>query len=143
MPDFFAVHHVRQHFIIVPVDISTGAARDFRHPLHIQRYQKHMHHQSFGIVNSHGTFGCNDFHLQPFSKCPSLLDLARIFFPVKDMFSYTKVVRNKLRPSSKVSADVFSLLYFKMCLRSECLGFLNRKSCLFGAGFSLTLTSTL
>ena len=33
--------------------------------------------------------------------------------PVKHMFSCTKVWRNKLHSFSKISADVFSLLYFK------------------------------
>ena len=32
--------------------------------------------------NCHGALDCNDFHLQPVSRFPSLLDLARIFLPV-------------------------------------------------------------
>ena len=66
------------------------------------------------IDNCHGAFDCNDFHLQPFSRFTSLLDLAQIFLPVKHMFSCTQVRRNKLHSFSKISADVFSLLYFKM-----------------------------
>ena len=35
------------------------------------------------------------------------------------MFSCIKVKRNKLHPCSMISADVFSLLYFKMSLHSQ------------------------
>ena len=74
--------------------------------------------------NSHGALDCNGFHRQPFSRFPSLLDLARIFLPVKHMFSCTKVRRNKLHPFNKISADVFSLRYFKRSLHSQFLNFL-------------------
>ena len=37
------------------------------------------------------------------------------------MFSCSKVRRNKLHPLSKISADVFSLLYFKMSSHSQFL----------------------
>ena len=47
--------------------------------------------------------------------------------PVKHMFSCTKVRKNKLHPFGKISADVFSLLYFKMCRHSQFLNFLTEE----------------
>ena len=38
------------------------------------------------IDHCHGALDCNDFHLQQFSRFPSLLDLALIFLPVKHIF---------------------------------------------------------
>ena len=74
------------------------------------------------IDTYHGILDCSDFHLQPFSRFPSLLDLARTFLSLKHMFSCTNV-RNKLLSISKISADVFSLC-FKMSLHSQFLNFL-------------------
>ena len=89
------------------------------------------------VDNSHGALDCNDFHLQPFSRFSSLLDLARIFLPVKHMFSCTKVRRNKLRPFSKILADVFSLLSFKMSFHSQFLDFLVEEVLLGWRGYKL------
>ena len=44
--------------------------------------------------------------------------------PVKHVFSCTKVRWNKLHSFSNTSADVFSLLYFKVRLHSQFLNFL-------------------
>ena len=79
-----------------------------------------------GIDNCHGAHDCNDYHLQPSARFPSLLDFARIFLPVKHIFSCTKVRRNKLHPFSKISPDVFSLLFFKISPRSQ---FLDWRGC--------------
>ena len=57
----------------------------------------------------------------PSARFSSLLDFARI------LLSCTKVRRNKLHPFSKISADVFSLLYFTACAVGVgviCSGFL-------------------
>ena len=59
------------------------------------------------IDNSHGALDCNDFHLQPFSRFPSLLDLARISLPVKHTFSCTKVRRNSCLVGVDVSCSGF------------------------------------
>ena len=73
---------------------------------------------------------------QPSSRLPSLLNFARLFLPIKYIFSYSKNRRSKLHAFSKISADVFSLLDFEMCLHSQLLNLLMRRSCLVGVDVS-------
>ena len=72
-----------------------------------------------GNDKCHGALDSNDVHFQPFTRFPFLLDFAGIFLPVKPMFTCSKVRRYKLHPFGKISADVFSLLYFKMSPQSQ------------------------
>ena len=66
----------------------------------------------------------NLIHLQTFSRFSSVLNFARIPRPVKYTCSYLKIGRNKLHSSGKISANVFSLLDFEMCLHSQLLNLL-------------------
>ena len=82
--------------------------------------------------NCHRALDRNNFNLQPFATFPFLLDFARISLPIKHIFSCSKIGRNKLHPSSKISADIFSLLYFKVSSHGQFLNFFIEKSCLVG-----------
>ena len=79
---------------------------------------------STSIDNHHRAFDSNNLHLQTFSRFSSLLNFARIPRPVKYTCSYLKIGRNKLHSSGKISANVFSLLDFEMCLHSQLLNLL-------------------
>ena len=79
--------------------------------------------------NNHGTFDSKNFNLQPFARCPSLLNFARIFLPIKWTFSCSKIRGTKLHTFSKIFAGVFSLLDFKVCLHSQLLDFSIKVSC--------------
>ena len=58
-------------------------------------------------------------HLQPFPRFSPLLNFTRVFLPVKTLsLSHSKIGRNKLYSFCKISANIFSLLYFKICLQS-------------------------
>ena len=49
------------------------------------------------------------------------LDFALIFLPIEHIVSCSNMGRNKLYPFSKISADVFSLLDFKVSPHSQFL----------------------
>ena len=63
---------------------------------------------------------------QPSSRLPSLLNFARLFLPIKNTFSCSKNRRSKLHAFSKISADVFWLLDFEMCLHCQLLNVFSR-----------------
>ena len=67
------------------------------------------------------------FPVHRVQRSPQLAYVCLKYGPVKHMFSCTKVRRNKLLSFSKISADVFSLLYFKMSLHSHLLNFFIEK----------------
>ena len=75
------------------------------------------------INNCHRALDRNNFNPQPFARCPSLLDFARIFLPIKHIFSCSKIWRTKLHLFSKISTDIFSLLNFKMSPHGQFLNF--------------------
>ena len=74
-------------------------------------------------MNLRGAFDSTDFHLHPFTRLPSLLNVARIFLPVKHTFSHSNVGRNTFHSFCKISASVFSLLDFigDLPLRVTCV----------------------
>ena len=79
-------------------------------------------------------FDCNDFHLQPFSRCSSLLDLTWIFLTVKHLFSCTDVTN--FIPSAR-----FRRMSSRRCTsRRVCKANLgnssSKRSCLVGADVS-------
>ena len=70
------------------------------------------------LITTMGPLTARIFNLQPFSRFSSLLNFAQILLPVRHTFSHWEIGRNNLHSFSKISANIFSLLDFEMCLHS-------------------------
>ena len=131
-PSLFASQLERQPEVLADQGLRSNKSCPRTSPRHLFDLHKRATAQALLLAHASPEVLPNPECPMVFSAClclpemwSPLLTTATIFQifvldgSVKHMFSCTKVMRNKLHPFSKISADVFSLSYFKVGLHRQ------------------------